>query len=751
MSLRTVVLEKKQKILIVDKNNSRLTVDLKKRLAQYDAEIYYSSQLPSRLNSYDYCFLINERNAFRQLLSLNYQKAIVIYFNKDSEAKKTHQYKLRNTKTISLDGETFGEKEIDKLLWFALSRANESYLKIHLPKSPKPAKTDKDKVRYHPNFFSNKLIYSILIFLILIFHVLFLPFLILSSYHLYQAFVLIKNEDYINVKTNLVKSSRYLSTGKKIYSFSRPTLLLFSAALIPDNIIDVNEKAGNSINEVMSIAEDGQQIIRLAFQREKSLAEQELLVAKLNQLKKTFNKIEENINFLNQKIPERTKYLRKIKNDLVLLTDSISKLRRLLPFVDDIFAKNGERKYLLLFANNKELRPGGGFIGSFGILSIKNYTIEDLKIYDAYDADGQLIAHIEPPEAIKKYLDQPHWFFRDSAFSPDFPTNYQQALFFLDKELGLKDFNGSILLTTSAIENLLTAFDNIYLSDFNEKITAKNFYLKAQIYSEKDFFPGSIQKKSFLASLARQILINIETASLKKFFSGLNKSLDEKQMVFYFENKNIQDVIDSFYWSGRMIKPKCAANVSNCLVDFIFPVDANLGVNKANFYITRSFISKINFQQNGQVTHDFQINFVNDSPADVFPGGRYKNYFRLFLPRDIKINLLTKNDTQIDDYDEKDEENKVIGFLFDLPPKSTTNIRIVYELKNKLSKGKGVYQLIIQKQIGSSNNDLNLNLIIPKNIYLINQNFSPLVKDNKIIYNTNLSADKIFFIELIKE
>ena len=36
-------------------------------------------------------------------------------------------------------------------------------------------------------------------------------------------------------------------------------------------------------------------------------------------------------------------------------------------------------------------------------------------------------------------------------------------------------------------------------------------------------------------------------------------------------------------------------------------------------------------------------------------------------------------------------------------------------------------------------------------MFLVNQNFSALVKNNQILYNTELSADKIFFIELLKD
>ena len=64
-----------------------------------------------------------------------------------------------------------------------------------------------------------------------------------------------------------------------------------------------------------------------------------------------------------------------------------------------------------------ELRPGGGFLGSFGVFEIGNYSIGDIKVYDIYDADGQLTVHLDPPKPIAEYLSVPHWFFRDSNFS----------------------------------------------------------------------------------------------------------------------------------------------------------------------------------------------------------------------------------------------------------------------------------------------------------------------------------------------
>jgi hypothetical protein len=99
----------------------------------------------------------------------------------------------------------------------------------------------------------------------------------------------------------------------------------------------------------------------------------------------------------------------------------------------------------------------------------------------------------------------------------------------------------------------------------------------------------------------------------------------------------------------------------------------------------------------------------------------------------------------------KNDLIRVVGFLVNVSPKSTVEIKINYQLNQFFKKGKGLYQLIVQKQIGSDNNDLVLEISLPKNYYLLNQNYLPLVKDNQILYNTNLTTDKIFLTELIKE
>ncbi|MEX1052570.1 MAG: hypothetical protein WEC80_01860, partial [Patescibacteria group bacterium] len=332
----------------------------------------------------------------------------------------------------------------------------------------------------------------------------------------------------------------------------------------------------------------------------------------------------------------------------------------------------------------------------------------------------------------------------------DFYENYNQAKEFLNLELGLSDFSGGFLITTTAIQNILEAMNEIYIPDFDETINKDNFYIKTQLYSEESFFPGSTQKKSFLASLTRQLFIELENASFPKLLTALNKSLDEKQISLIFEDENIQGTYDSQYWSGKKISPTCYADLENCTVDYIFPYDANLGVNKANFFINRHLSLKININNEGTIVNELTMLINNESQSAIFPGGTYKNYMQIDLPRRAIIRNLTRNGVLIENFDEKVDDTKTIGFLTEIPPQKSIEIKLVYALQNAVTNGEGTYQLIFQKQIGSKNSDLSIEIKIPNNVTVQDQNFNPVVKDDTILYNTTLTGDKIFILKLRK-
>ena len=527
--------------------------------------------------------------------------------------------------------------------------------------------------------------------------------------------------------------------------------MFFSLSQFPDDLFVINNTTTSLIQTLSELKNESSVFSRLIMHSTRNESVAASTRSHYDAIQKLLTQSEDQVLTIYRKIPPAF-LSNSFKTQFQKGISQLRKAKKIFNLVPDLLGEKNEQTLLLLFANNMELRPGGGFIGSFGVLKTQYFGIKEFKIYDVYDADGQLTAHVSPPAPIRDYLNQPHWFLRDSAFFPDFYDTYQQATFFLQKEMGLSSWNGAALITTSAVRNIIGAFDNVLLPDYNERITKDNFYLKTQYYVEHDFFPGSTQKKSFLSSLVRQLLSQMETANPLYLSSAIIEGFDQKNMVLFMNDEKLQKNLDELFWSGRLATPFCPESAkNNCYADFQFALDANLGVNKTNFFIDKSYDIKTSIDESGLISTNLTITYSNTSLTDVFPGGVYKNYFQILLPTDSIVAKVQVDNQQLTTYTSESGKNKTIGFLIEVPPQAKKTVSITYTSSIKFKRGKATYQLVLQKQIGAQSSDVHFALSLPKNMNLLNTNFSPLVKNSLILYNTDLSTDRVFFIELLND
>ncbi len=761
MSIKTEESSDEPKILIVDEG-TRLASLLRAQLTKHNNDVFVSPRAPENLHTFTWVFLIHQKLSEVKKLTAqtdqSLKNCVLIFFD---HKKQTEQLsvQLKNThkdlKIILIDDpHDIDINDLEKIFWFSFSKSHENFL--HLRNERNTEKKEITRTHFYlklPHIrLKPKMIPILILSLLLILHLLFIPPLIFASLNIYKGAHAIIDRDGTKTVLYTNNAQKLNHISKVLYALARPTLSLFSLSSATDNLFQINETAVSILQESQNLYQKTQSIMTLIFKKQKTAEEIEAIRGQKKLLSNQIDLLEPKIEFLQEKLPQ-IRTLNPIRSSLQKTLDAIQVIQKFIPYFDSIFAKDGKKTYLLLFANNMELRPGGGFIGSYGLVNVANYTIDDIKIYDVYDADGQLTEHIDPPEPIRNFLQQPNWYLRDSAFSPDFLTNFNQAKIFLQKEIGLSEVDGAALITTTTIQNLLGAVGELYVPDYNEKVNKDNFYLKAQLYAEKDFFPGSIQKKQFLGSVTDQLLIQLENSVSPTALQAFKKSLDEKQIVLQMNDAALQRTIDSYYWSGRVIEPACtSADLSeNCITDYLLPYDANLGVNKANFFVKRSQKMKVMLKSDGSVEDEYTLILRNEATSDVFPGGTYRNYLQIALPKGADIASVTKNNSLVEHMDVNEQTYKTIGLYVEVPPRKQAVITVSYHLPQKFQTGKGQYQLIVQKQIGSANSDLQIDLEMPGTYHISRKNYAGVVKDGAIVYNTSLSADKIFLVELIKE
>jgi len=739
----------KQKVLIVTEESDIFVKQLKTHLSSHDMHVFISPHLPRDVSQFALCFIIGFGNRLKKGDDITPTVYIKFYSHKKTVRAIVPS---PNSKHINIiGGAEYGVSQLQTIIWFAVSQEKHEpalTLESAFIQTPKPKQQRKFQIHF---VFPTRLfrLFGLLLIISYLFSF-WIPLGIASYYTFTSAKQIQANNLSEAKKINENKKSIY-ALASLLYTPVRPLYLFFSLAQFSDDLFVINSTETQLVETLENLLKESRIFSRLVLfpNRNKTIAQSTRL--HFDTVQKLINTSEEQILIIYRKIPPyflSDKYKAAFQKGI----SQLQKAKKIFALLPDILGEKEEQNILLLFANNMELRPGGGFIGSYGVLKTQDFGVKDFTIFDVYDADGQLIAHITPPTPIRDYLNQPHWFLRDSAFFPDFYDTYQQASYFLQLEMGLSSWNGAALITTSAVKEVIGAFDDVVLPDYNEKITKDNFYIKTQYYVEHDFFPGSTQKKSFLSSLVKQLLSQIEFANPLLLSSAVVEGFDQKNMVLFMNNEKIQKNLDELFWSGRLATPFCPESTkNNCYTDFQFALDANLGVNKTNFFVDKSYDVKTTIDEEGLTTTNLSITYINNSLSDVFPGGAYKNYFQILLPADSLLMGVSIDEAQLQSYDSETGKNKMIGFLVEVPPQGKKTITISYSSSIKFKKGKAIYQLVLQKQIGALSHDVHFSLSLPKNMNLLNTNFSPLVKNSLILYNTDLSMDRVFFIELLKE
>lgn len=431
----------------------------------------------------------------------------------------------------------------------------------------------------------------------------------------------------------------------------------------------------------------------------------------------------------------------------------------------NVLGIGGDKTYLVLFQNNMELRPGGGFIGSYGLLRLHNGAVKDFSIHDVYDADGQLKGHVEPPFAIRRYIPLVHLYLRDSNFDPDFVVNAKAAAFLLSQETGDK-VDGVFAVNLNVLKTLLIGFGNVYVPSYNETVTADNFFTLLENHAEKNSFPGSTQKKDFLQAFAGALLTKLQSPKTLNADSMLEDGKNlilGKDILVAFSNPLAQAPFGVSNFSGTLTDMR--TNRPQVVNDFLGVVEANLGVNKVNAFVTRSLAQQITVGAKGNAVERATLTLTNNSDG-TWPGGVYRNYLRFVLPKNAVVNGIT-----IDTIDQhmipaitnskiyeakafvapkglevaKEEEGgkNVYGFLVTIPEKKTMQIAISYTLPHvfSLSNQKQTEDIMLWKQSGVDAYPYTLSLTIPDSMRFLD---TPLgtTSMQAFTYQTQITGDQ---------
>ena len=418
--------------------------------------------------------------------------------------------------------------------------------------------------------------------------------------------------------------------------------------------------------------------------------------------------------------------VRKIENILLPAKDVLSLASTAVRLIPSFAGLDKEHTFLLLLENNAELRPAGGFIGTYRILKIKNGEINELSTFDSYLLDSAAASYFsaEPPAPLKQYLSIDKWYFRDSNWSPDFPTASRQAIsMFTSEVLSLPpeeqirvqtpvSFDGVIALTPTFVADLLQITGPITIGD--QTFSSDNITDTLEYDVEKGFAEDGLphtQRKEIITSLLNEMKARIFDLSLSQWgpiVKAFENNLNEKQLVLFDNSSSeIEKVISEVNWGG-LINPG--------LRDFLMVVDANLASLKTDPKVKRSIKYSVEPSTDGRFIGTAIITYDHNGDFD-WKTTRYRTYARVYVPAGSELIQAAgfASDT-IDAF--QDLGATVFGGFISVEPGQTGQLSFRYYLPESIKNNitAGTYSLMVQKQIGAADYALTLDLNFGKKV-----------------------------------
>ncbi|MBI2003523.1 MAG: DUF4012 domain-containing protein, partial [Parcubacteria group bacterium] len=294
-----------------------------------------------------------------------------------------------------------------------------------------------------------------------------------------------------------------------------------------------------------------------------------------------------------------------------------------------MLGQSNRQRLLLLFQNTSELRPTGGFPGSYALVEFNKGVLEKFFVDDIYNPDGQLKEKIIPPKPLKAIT--PNWGLRDSNWFVDFRASAKKAAEFYYKDTGIL-LDGVVAINVDLIPEILKVTGPIEMADFGLTLNSDNFIKEVQKEVEYERTKGRDQPKQILVEFGPKLLERLSSLSREdwvKTFAVLVSGFERKDILGYFVESRLQDFALSNGFAGEIKEAQDS--------DFLMIAHSNIMGSKTDAVIDNFVSLSVEKEKDGSLTHTLEIKRAHNGGKLGFYNKRNNDYIRVLLPEDAEL------------------------------------------------------------------------------------------------------------------
>lgn len=381
--------------------------------------------------------------------------------------------------------------------------------------------------------------------------------------------------------------------------------------------------------------------------------------------------------------------------------DGIHQARPVLDVLPSVLGAEQSKRYLLIFQNDKELRPTGGFISSTAYVTFRGGKFEVTDSNDIYELDKNE-SYGPAPVPMQLYNNAKGWHMRDTNWSPDFAESMKDFTYYYDRS-GHLPVDGFIALDTQFVEELMRITGPVTVDGYGEftaepidvnGVPVPKVVYDLEIIAQKSGL-GNDSRKSVIGDLMKKLIEVIFAEPVTRwpdYFELAMKMGQEKHVLLNFYDTEAQALAEDNNFAGRMVETEAP-------VDYLHINDANLAGLKTNFYLQQQTKQDVEIAGDGTVTKTLTITYTNTGAFDGWISATARNYTRVYVPLGSKLIEASGGEQRVDVVEELGKT--VFDNFVRIKPLESQTMVFTYELPFKVTGDE--YELLMQKQAGAQN------------------------------------------------
>lgn len=401
-----------------------------------------------------------------------------------------------------------------------------------------------------------------------------------------------------------------------------------------------------------------------------------------------------------KKIHDQIASARNVIDGGVIAVDQGKPLIKMLP---ELLGAEKAKKYLVLFQNDGELRPTGGFLTYYSIFRVEQGVIHVDSANDIYRLDDSIPSHPKAPEIILKYFPKvPTFNIRDSNLSPDFVESMKTFREFYQKSSLRADIDGIIAIDTDFLVHVIKILGEVqasgqtFTAKVDDRCNCPQVVYQLELNTTKPVGHVILNRKAIVGDLLYETMKKALSVSPKLYWGPLFQQAitdaNEKHILFDVNNSDAQSGMEALNWAGR---------IKNFEGDYLHINDINFSGAKTNMFIKQNGRIDYNIASDGSISKTITMEYRNpEKPSDcnLERGGlclnaTHRDVQRVYVPKGSTLS--SSKGSQVKVETKEDLGKTYFESFWTVNPLGKSSITYTYKLPFKVKDG--VLPVMIQK------------------------------------------------------